>query len=167
MTTPKQLIDSTGVVVSLINHIDQLYSELCGETGTSTYEGDVYRYIAARAFDIEEDAVTQELRNFVKTVLFGRRFAASPATIINAIADKQPTRPAEVEYAIWSEGFRATGESGTARYHGKAKGSSFAEACAWYATKNPIWARYFDEINLTYWGCKLFDNEADARKRFG
>jgi len=43
---------------------------------------------------------------------------------------------------------------------------NFAEACA-------VWNRekghpgYFDPERLTYWGCRFFDNEHNARKSFG
>lgn len=70
------------------------------------------------------------------------------------------------EYDVWSEGYSATGQRSTAQFHGRFKGTSFTEACqAWAATS--IQPEYFNLKSLTYWGCKLFDNEEDARKAFG
>jgi hypothetical protein len=38
-----------------------------------------------------------------------------------------------------------------------------------FAPTIPINAVYLqdNQENMTYWGCRLFDNEADARKSFG
>jgi len=77
------------------------------------------------------------------------------------------TKVNEKIYHIWSEGFRATGEYGFANYFGSEKATSFQEACDLYALKNPEFATYYNADQLTYWGCRLFDNEADARKSFG
>lgn len=70
------------------------------------------------------------------------------------------------DFNIWSEGLACTGQSGKAQFHGSYKGITFAEACeAWAkSTDDP---NYFDRKHLTYWGCKLFNNESDARKSFG
>jgi NAD+ synthase len=72
--------------------------------------------------------------------------------------------PLEGEFEIWSEGYRSTtGESRKATFHGRMKAESFSGACK----------KLFDGIALyvsdsnTYWGCKLFDNEQEARKSFG
>jgi len=66
-------------------------------------------------------------------------------------------------YTIWSEGFAATGESGTAICHGTATGDTFKEACRKHFKRD----QYFDERSLSYWGCGLYDNESDARRNFG
>jgi hypothetical protein len=69
-------------------------------------------------------------------------------------------------FEIWCEGFRATGESGTAQVLGTARGETFEEACVTFFREEPT-RHLFDRRALTYWGCKLFDNETDARRRFG
>ena len=69
----------------------------------------------------------------------------------------------EQTFAIWSEGYAATGESGRARYHGACQAANFAEACRLHFQGN----LYFNREQLTYWGWRLYDNEADARKSFG
>jgi len=69
-------------------------------------------------------------------------------------------------WSVWSEGYRATGEHGTATFHGNFEADTFAEACQrWAATTSD--PKQFNAERLTYWACRLFDNEADARKSFG
>lgn len=68
------------------------------------------------------------------------------------------------KYTIWSEGFNTTGHSGKAIVMAHdIEASSFEEACL-KAFKDD---KFFDEKNLTYWGCRLFDNETEARESFG
>ena len=71
------------------------------------------------------------------------------------------------EFDIWSEGFAATGESGTATYHGTIKAHSFFEACNKFAEENPSFNNYYKSERLTYWGCRLYSNEQVARSTFG
>lgn len=93
------------------------------------------------------------------------------------------------EYEIWMEGYSATGESGQAQFCGKYKARSFREACdihffteylaevkkqqiemPEYPPTHASWAKdllYYDREKLTYWACRLFDNETDARKSYG
>lgn len=66
-------------------------------------------------------------------------------------------------YSIYMEGYRATGDSATARYVGAGVGHSFLEACRRYY----IDSDYYDPDGNTYWGCRLFDNLEDAQRRFG
>ncbi len=77
----------------------------------------------------------------------------------------------ENHYEIWMEGYAATGESGTAQYVGSVKAKSFGGACIKFSkTKEGIkkqWDEYFDSKKLSYWGCRLYDNETDARRAFG
>ena len=68
---------------------------------------------------------------------------------------------------IWSEGYRATGERGSATLHGVVEAKSLKEACAKLAASDPEFARYYDPKHGTYWGCRLFGNEQDARELFG
>ena len=69
-------------------------------------------------------------------------------------------------FTIWTEGYAATGESGTATYMGEAKGKNLQDA-----VKNLFNTRdggeWVNKDYTAYWGCKFFDNEADARKSFG
>ena len=70
------------------------------------------------------------------------------------------------KFEIWSEGYACTGQSDGAMLHGKIKANSFKEACIKFFTSGED-KEYFDPDQMTYWGCKLFDNEKDARKSFG
>ncbi|MHB0943408.1 hypothetical protein ACYCSU_17300 [Paenibacillus sp. ALE1] len=70
-------------------------------------------------------------------------------------------------YDIWSEGFVVTGGSGTAHFHGSSTGKDFKEACDRFAEANPEFKEYYSSERLTYWGCRLFDNHADAAVSFG
>jgi len=69
------------------------------------------------------------------------------------------------EFSIWSEGYSATCECAPAMFHGRVKASTFRDACDEYFKDN----EYYDSENLSLllWGCRLFDNETDARKAFG
>jgi hypothetical protein len=66
-------------------------------------------------------------------------------------------------FEIWMEGFAATGESAGASSHGEVEAPTFREACVARFKGDNL----FEEKSLTYWGCRLFDNEADARQGFG
>ncbi|ACL42417.1 hypothetical protein Achl_4466 (plasmid) [Pseudarthrobacter chlorophenolicus A6] len=93
---------------------------------------------------------------------------------MTATATETRTEPVEEStplFTIWAEGFAATGEAET----------------AWQLNESPIGAASFDEAvrlyseasesrylfkrhrngTWTYWGCRLFDNESDARGAFG
>lgn len=69
-------------------------------------------------------------------------------------------------FEIWAEGYAATGENGTANLFGTASGATFKDACDSFF-RNREDAHYYDPQDLTYWGCRLFDNEAKARESFG
>ncbi|MEC4190459.1 hypothetical protein VSP75_04125 [Escherichia coli] len=69
-------------------------------------------------------------------------------------------------YQVWSEGYEASGNSAHAELHGEAEAVDFASACE-RVFKESGRSQYFDSQHLTYWGCRLFDNEQDARKAFG
>lgn len=71
------------------------------------------------------------------------------------------------QYNIWSEGFRTNGEASSAFFIGTSFGSNFKEACNNFAIKDANFKKYYSSNDLTYWGCKLFDNEVDARANFG
>jgi hypothetical protein len=70
-------------------------------------------------------------------------------------------------FEIWMEGYAATGESAEAKKIAMVEAPTFREACT-IAMSRPPWndGNYRPASNK-YWGCGLFDNEADARKSFG
>ena len=69
-------------------------------------------------------------------------------------------------YEIWMEGYQMNGENGEASFEGKYEADSFLEACK-KAVEDHKWGKLYNEKYNTIWGCRLFDNEADARKSFG
>lgn len=73
-------------------------------------------------------------------------------------------------YNIWIEGYAATGESNTAQCLANgAPGDSFREAViAWVASPaGAHWQNDFDADRLSFWGCRAFDNESEARRNYG
>lgn len=72
------------------------------------------------------------------------------------------------EWEVWTEGFMVTGNTEVAQFHGKFKGRNFREAVLQY--KNSVSKEtqsFIDLDRMSYWGCRFFDNERDARKSFG
>jgi hypothetical protein len=77
------------------------------------------------------------------------------------------------EFEVWIEGYAATGEHGEAQRLNLTgqqtmwKGNDFKCACL-NAIMSLDWElKYYDGIRNTYWACRFFDNEVDARKSFG
>lgn len=72
-------------------------------------------------------------------------------------------------YEVWTEGYAATGESSSATFHGKYFASSFRDAVLQWVDKNPNRGKDFSEKDgvMRLWGCRFFDNEKDARAKFG
>jgi hypothetical protein len=73
------------------------------------------------------------------------------------------------EFSVWLEGYQVTGNKDEARLVGTVEAPTFADACAEVMSKPP-WnddPSLFNREALTYWGCRLFDNEAAAREAYG
>lgn len=70
-------------------------------------------------------------------------------------------------YDIWSEGYSVTGNCSPANFFGSIQANSFQEACDKLFLSDDDHKRYYDPHELNYGGCKLFDNETDARHSFG
>jgi hypothetical protein len=78
-----------------------------------------------------------------------------------------------MKYEVWAEGYRTNGESSGASLLGVYEGEDFDSAVI-RCMMDPKFKHeqcYF-VYNLgvgyhRYWGCRLFDNEADARASFG
>ena len=68
---------------------------------------------------------------------------------------------------IWVEGWRSSDGHAPAQHVATMAGASLQEACDAYAEVDSEWKRHYDRDRMTYWGCRLFDNETDARKDFG
>ena len=64
-------------------------------------------------------------------------------------------------YEVWCEGHKALGSSSSAYKIGVTKAASCEAACDWLCRNDPNYS------NGRIWGCKLYDNELDARASFG
>ncbi len=88
------------------------------------------------------------------------------------------------KFQVWREGFGLSVDEGgrqPAEMFGEAEGATFVEACQNFFESHPEFnwppgyeKEFFPEglFRLEggrpiWWGCNLFDNEADARKQFG
>lgn len=77
-----------------------------------------------------------------------------------------------MKFQVWSEGYLATGMEGIpekARMLAEVEADTFQAACDALCS-DPEWQRLhgnYDPERCTVWGCRLFGNEADARKAFG
>ena len=70
-------------------------------------------------------------------------------------------------YNIWREGFMIQGmdSPATAERIGTEQGETFQDACARLMEHKK--STTYDPRRNTDWGCRLFDNEAAARKSLG
>ncbi|MCU4630532.1 hypothetical protein KTJ53_12700 [Acinetobacter variabilis] len=71
-------------------------------------------------------------------------------------------------FQVWLEGHEATGSKTKAVLLGDYEAESFSEAIKEACLKNKMDSRYLSlDAEPSYWGCRFFDNENDARKTFG
>lgn len=71
-------------------------------------------------------------------------------------------------FQVWMEGYAATVDSERATYFGEYEATHFEEACGIAVNRRgKEFASYYDPINNRHWGRGFFDNEKDARKRYG
>jgi hypothetical protein len=78
------------------------------------------------------------------------------------------------KYEVWSEGFRATGEHGTAYCHGTVTADTFENGVIKLIgnqldkdEKQPDGYSRRYSGRLSVWACRIFDNEKEARESFG
>lgn len=72
------------------------------------------------------------------------------------------------QYEIWCEGFVTMESKSGAQLLGKIRATSFKSAAVeFFEHYGESVNKYFDRESMSFYGCKLFDNEADARKTFG
>lgn len=73
------------------------------------------------------------------------------------------------QFDIWSEGYVDNGGRADATYFGSYVAKSFDDAIQMHMNSSPNDARFFrkSETHWSFWGCRLFDNEVEARKSFG
>lgn len=85
--------------------------------------------------------------------------------------ETRETQTSTQQWTIWAEGFAATGEAETAWQLNESPivAASLDEAVRQYIATSEarhLFRRHADGT-WTYWGCRLFDNESDARGAFG
>ena len=69
---------------------------------------------------------------------------------------------------LWAEGYVANGNQSSAIFYGKYNAQSLSEAVLQFKEQlNEQDQSLIDLDSLTFWGCRFFDNENDARKIFG
>ena len=68
---------------------------------------------------------------------------------------------------VWAQGYRTNGDSGSAHFWGSVEAEDLAGACKILASVDNQFKKNFEPERMTWWGCRLFDNETDARKTFG
>lgn len=85
--------------------------------------------------------------------------------------EQTPQTPVVKEFQIWVEGYSCTGEHQGAKFLGTSEGTDFNAAVRKFIFKDNL---DFDDIKYnedggfwTRWGCRLHDNEKDARRAFG
>lgn len=77
-----------------------------------------------------------------------------------------------MKFDIWVEGYCATGGSSTAQLMASnVEGKTFRDAVLNWYNSNPEeiekgWGS-FNEKKLSFWGCRVFPTEEEARKSFG
>ena len=86
------------------------------------------------------------------------------------------------EYEVWIEGYEVPDfevtHQGKHQFLGKVSACSWEQACAIAVKENmrkhypperleEKFKLYFDPVELSFWHCRLFDNEEDAAKKFG
>lgn len=73
----------------------------------------------------------------------------------------------EREFEIWMEGYAATGEQSPARLVDKSTGWTFYDAVKNLSDRSHKGKFDWYSGRWSIWGCRLFDNETDARKSYG
>jgi hypothetical protein len=102
------------------------------------------------------------MRGVMRPIVTERTYPQPPARQPEA-AGGQPMS----QFEVWMEGYRVTGDHGTARLIGRTEAATFQDACAHLMAQPPWNDGSYDYMRNAHWGCRLFDNEADARKLCG
>ena len=75
--------------------------------------------------------------------------------------------PELFKFTIWCEGYKTAQKAGFAWKVGLILAANFPAACQAWATHHPEFAKHYSPTRNTHWGCRLFDNEDDARAAYG
>lgn len=114
---------------------------------------------------LEELAVSRNAEGFpVEAKLV--RMVATYLVMRLGFAHEEPEDDV-TQYVIWTEGYRIQGERGKAIRWGVGEGTDLKTAALDVASRDPLFKTSFEPDRMTWWGCRIFDNETDARKAFG
>lgn len=72
-----------------------------------------------------------------------------------------------MKYEIWVEGYRTWPDHAEATLFGVGEGEDLNAAALDLASRNEVFRKNFDPDRMVWWGCRIFDNETDAREVFG
>lgn len=94
--------------------------------------------------------------------------------MVKPTTEKENTRERTVtkmeKYQVWLEGYVCTGQRASAEYLGEFEGANFEEACLEASIARFGIAEtqiFYDANRNTFWGCRFYNNESEARKTFG
>lgn len=96
-----------------------------------------------------------------------KQLAEFPVNSVSTPYKNLTNSPTMRKISVWSEGFQATGNSSPAVHHGSVFALSLEEAIKKLVLEGKIEERYVDYNRMTYWGCRFYDNFADASETFG
>lgn len=111
------------------------------------------------------------VRDYVRSL--ENLYSINKSTLDKAITKLKETRvektPVVSSHQVWSEGYLATGEQSGATFHGTFTGLTFRDAVIKFrdSLTDEYSRKCIDIEDLTFWGCRFFDNESDATKAFG
>lgn len=77
------------------------------------------------------------------------------------------------KFEVWMTGYSCTGDHGTARLLGKINAENFNEAVEKCISQKDMKSDYrkdydeYGDLRHSYWGCRIYDNEQQAREKFG
>lgn len=91
------------------------------------------------------------------------------------LPEGEPARTGKKLWEVWVEGYAATEESGKAMRLTRKnedtlwEGDTFSEACreAMRCLNYDMSDHLYNAERNTYWACRFYDNEVEARKSFG
>ena len=79
--------------------------------------------------------------------------------------DGEPDKTCGID--LWMEGYYTNGDSSPARYCGHYKVSCLSDAVKAWSAEDYSRSKHVNMEDLTFWGCRFFDNELEARRTFG
>ncbi len=71
------------------------------------------------------------------------------------------------KWQLWKEGYACTGQRASASFLGEFEAPTFKEACDIWGNKPENKPFYKSKDVPSHWACRIFDNEAQARRSFG